>query len=159
MKKTVSHKLLLRKATIKDVRAIHSLVNEFAKKDSMLPRALNEIYENIRDYSVCTDNDKVVAVAALHILWENLAEIRSIAVSNPYQNHGAGKKLIKHCLKEAQKLGVTQVFALTYQPGYFKKLGFRDIDKNNLPHKIWGDCLKCPKFPDCEEEAVMIELN
>lgn len=149
----------LRKAGIKDVKIIHSLVNKFANKDNMLPRSLNEIYESIRDYTVCTVNDTIIAVAALHVLWEDLAEVRSIAVSRKHQKQGAGKKLIRHCLKEAKNLGIRKVFALTYYPDYFKNLGFNDIDKNDLPHKIWGDCLKCPKFPDCSEVAVIIELK
>jgi len=158
-KDTIPLKLQLRKATIKDVKQIHSLVNKFAKKDDMLPRSLNEIYENIRDYNVCTDNGKIVAAAALHILWEDLAEVRSIAVSGKYQGMGAGRKLLKQCLKEAKQLGVNKVFALTYQPDYFKKFGFDDIDKNDLPHKIWVDCLKCPKFPDCSEVAVIKSID
>ena len=154
-KDTTISKVRLRKATLQDVRQIHGLVNKFAKKDDMLPRSLNEIYENIRDYSVCTDNDEIIAAAALHVLWEDLAEVRSIAVSSNYQRMGAGRKLLRQCLKEAKQLGVRKVFALTYQPDYFKKFGFEDIDKNDLPHKIWGDCLKCPKFPDCSEVAVI----
>ncbi|HDH04102.1 MAG TPA: N-acetyltransferase [Nitrospirae bacterium] len=149
----------IKKANIKDVKAIHSLVNKFAKKDDMLPRSLNEIYENLRDYVICAENEKVVAVAALHVLWEDLAEIRSVAVAGNYQRRGVGKKLIKYCLKDARNIGVNKVFALTYHPDYFKELGFEDIDKNDLPHKIWGDCLKCPKFPDCSEVAVIKRIE
>ncbi len=148
----------LKKASVKDAKAIHSLVNKFAKKDDMLPRSLNEIYENIRDFIVCVNNESIVAVSALHILWEDLAEIRSVAVRNKYQGMGIGKKLLKHCLKEAKSLGIKQVFALTYHPEFFTELGFENIDKNSLPHKIWGECLKCHKFPECDESAVMINL-
>ena len=152
-------KFQVKKAGVRDAKAIHSLVNKFAKKDDMLPRSLNEIYENIRDYFICRENESILAVAALHILWEDLAEVRSIAVSRKYQRNGIGKKLLKHCLKEAQYLGINKVFALTYHPDFFKQIGFKDIDKNKLPHKIWGDCLKCPKFPDCDEVAVIKELD
>jgi len=145
----------IRKANIKDAASIHSLINRFAKNDEMLPRSLNEIYENIRDFFVYKDNGKIMGASALHILWEDLAEIRSLAVSKEYQNKGIGKKLIEHCLKEAKSLGVKKVFALTYNPQFFKKLGFKDIDKNSLSQKIWGDCLKCPRFPRCEEVAVI----
>lgn len=148
-------KLQVKKASIKDVPFIHSLINKFAKDDEMLPRSLNEIYENIRDFFVCKDNENIIGTAALHVLWENLAEIRSIAVLKEYRNQGIGKKLIERCLKEAGELGVEKVFALTYNPKFFKKFGFKDIDKNTLPQKIWGDCLKCPKFPECEEVAVI----
>jgi amino-acid N-acetyltransferase len=152
-------KVELKKATINNAKAIHALVNRFAKRDDMLPRSLNDIYENIRDFFVCTDNDTIIGLAALHIVWEDLAEIRSIAVSRKYQKQGIGKKLVKQCMKEAQRLGITRVFALTYHPEYFKLLGFDNVDKNDLPHKIWGDCLNCHKFPDCDEVAVMKILD
>ncbi|UCD34355.1 MAG: N-acetyltransferase [Nitrospiraceae bacterium] len=147
------------KATLNDAKAIHALVNSFAQRNRMLPRSLNDIYELIRDFYVCRDRDTIVAVCALHIVWENLAEIRSIAVMKKYQKRGLGRKLIQRCLREAKVMGARSVFALTYFPEYFKKLGFEDIDKNELPHKIWGDCLKCPKFPDCEELAVIKRLD
>ncbi|MBI5408974.1 MAG: N-acetyltransferase [Nitrospirae bacterium] len=158
MKTKISTKFQIKKATIKDVKTIHSLVNQFAVKNEMLPRSLNEIYENIRDFYVCRDDGKIVGVAALHILWEDLAEIRSVAVSSNYQRKGIGAKLIKKCLKEAETLEVEKVFALTYHPGFFRELGFHDIDKNALPQKIWGECLKCHKFPECNELAVIKEL-
>ncbi len=158
VKRKVSTNLQIKKALVTDTKAIHTLVNQFANKDEMLPRSLNEIYENIRDFYVCLENDMIIGVAALHILWEDLAEIRSVAVSNNYQGQGIGKKLVKKCLDEAEKLGVKKVFALTYHPGFFKELGFADIDKNSLPQKIWGECLKCHKFPECNELAVIKEL-
>lgn len=150
--------MTIKKATIKDVRNIQSLINAFAKKDLMLPRSLNEIYENIRDFYVCVEDDRIIAVSALHILWEDIAEIKSVVVSNEHQRKGIGKKLIKKCLKEATVLGLKNVFALTYKPDFFISLGFKEIDKNTLPQKIWGECLKCHKFPECDESAVLIEL-
>lgn len=149
----------IRKATIRDAKSIQSLVIDFAKKDDMLPRSLNEIYENIRDFFVCTNGDSLVAASALHILWDDLAEIRSVAVMNKYQGRGLGKKLIRKCLKEAKSLGVKKVFALTYSPNYFTGLGFHEIDKATLPQKIWGECLKCHKFPECDESAVLMEIT
>ncbi len=148
----------IRKATIKDARDIHGLINKFAKKDKMLPRSLNEIYENIRDFFVCTEKGKIIGVSALHVLWDNLAELRSIAVLKEYQRKGIGRRLIRQCIKEAKMLGVKRVFALTYNSEFFKELGFKEIDKNSLPQKIWGDCLKCPKFPECDELAVITDL-
>ncbi|MBI5741772.1 MAG: N-acetyltransferase [Nitrospirae bacterium] len=147
-----------KKATIKDAKTIHTLVNQFARKEEMLPRSLNEIYENIRDFFICTEDEKIIGVAALHVLWEDLAEIRSVAVSSNHQRKGIGKKLIKRCLSEAQVLGVEKVFALTYHPGFFRDIGFEDADKNSLPQKIWGECLKCHKFPECNEIAVIKAL-
>jgi amino-acid N-acetyltransferase len=159
MKKKTSAACQLKKAVMKDAKVIHALVNQFARKDEMLPRSLNEIFENIRDFFICLDDGKIVGVAALHILWEDLAEIRSVAVANNYQGKGLGKKLVKRCLREAQALGVEKVFALTYHPGFFKELGFHDVDKNSLPQKIWGECLKCHKFPECNEIAVIKTLD
>lgn len=148
----------IRKALISDVKQVQRLVNEFAKKEEMLPRSLNDLYENIRDLFVYEDKGQVRGACALHILWDDLAEIRSLAVSRELQGRGIGKQLLKTCLKEAKQLGIKRVFALTYQPEFFRKIGFADIDKSKLPQKIWGDCLRCPKFPECDEDAVIIEF-
>lgn len=144
---------------MKDAKEIHVLVNQFAKRDEMLPRSLNEIFENIRDFFICAEDGQTVGTAALHVLWEDLAEIRSVAVTNSHQGKGIGRKLVKRCLREARALGVKKVFALTYHPGFFKELGFSDVDKNSLPQKIWGECLKCHKFPECNEIAVIKTLD
>jgi len=151
--------LPIRKARASDIRAVHKLVNEFAKKGEMIPRSLNDLYENIRDISVYEDSGEIKGVCALHILWEDLAEIRSLAVKPEARGAGIGRRLVNTCLKEAKKLGMAKVFALTYHPDFFRKLGFRDIDKMKLPHKIWGECMKCPKFPECDESAVIIDLT
>lgn len=150
---------MIRKAKIADIKHIHRLINEFAKKEEMLPRALNDLYENIRDFFIYEGQGIIKGVCALHILWEDLAEIRSLVVKEEYQKIGIGKNLIKRCIKEAKELGIKKVFALTYQPDFFKKLGFIEIDKTRLPHKIWGECVKCHKFPECDEYAVIIELK
>jgi amino-acid N-acetyltransferase len=141
-----------------DIKQIHKFINEFAKKESMLPRSLNDLYENIRDFFVFDDGDVIKGVCALHILWEDLAEIRSLAVKEEFQGTGIGKSLIKKCLQEARDLGIKRVFTLTYIPEFFKKLGFLEIEKTKLPHKIWGDCIRCPKFPECDEYALIINL-
>lgn len=147
-----------RKAKIADIKTIHKLVNEFGKKGEMLPRSLNDLYENIRDIVVCEDRDDITGVCALHIMWEDLAEIRTLAVRSEAQGAGLGKRLVKVCIDEARKLGIKKVFALTYHPGFFEKIGFREIDKAKLPQKIWGECMRCPKFPDCDETAVIMNL-
>ncbi len=149
----------IRKAKIADIKQVHALVNDFARREQMLPRALNELYEGIRDFYVLEDKGNIQGVCALRILWEDLAEIRSLAVSAEYQKLGIGRKLVKRCLKEAAEIGIKRVFALTYTPDFFKKIGFKDIDKAKLPQKIWGDCLKCPKFPECDETAVITYLS
>jgi len=148
--------LRIRKARIGDIRDIQKLVNEFARKEEMIPRSINELYENIRDFVVSEEGGALQGVCALHVLWEDLAEIRSLAVKKESQRLGIGKRMVKRCLIEAKALGVKRVFALTYQPLFFKKMGFTDIDKSNLPQKIWGDCIRCPKFPECDEFALIL---
>ncbi len=148
----------IRKASVSDIKQIHKLVNEFAKKEEMLPRSLNELYEGVRDFFVCEQDGIIAGICALRILWEDLAEVRSLAVKEQYRQRGIGRTLVKRCLKEARHLGLKRIFALTYSPHFFKKMGFEDIDKARLPQKIWGDCIRCPKFPECDEHAVIIHL-
>jgi amino-acid N-acetyltransferase len=143
------------KAKISDVHQMHEMVNEFASRSEMLPRALSEIYEDIRDYFVIRDdNGEVVACVALHISWEDLAEIRTLAVDEDLQTRGLGSMLIKACLDEAKQLGIKKVFCLTYKPAFFEKNGFIQVDKMDLPRKVWSECFRCPKFPDCDEVAL-----
>lgn len=148
----------IRKARISDLKRVHSLINAFAKQEQMIPRSLNDLYETLRDFVVCEIEGDICGVCALHIMWEDLAEIRSLAVAEEFHNRGIGRKLVKLCLKEAKDLGLKRIFALTYQPEFFKRLGFSDIDKSSLPQKIWGDCLRCHKFPECDENAVIIRV-
>jgi amino-acid N-acetyltransferase len=145
---------MLRKANIEDAQTIHRIINHWAEKNLLLPRSLNQIYEHIRDYWVWQDADKVVATGALHIVgWQRLAEIKSLAVSVDYQHQGIGRKIVDRCLQEATEMKLAKVFALTFAPRFFEKMGFKEISKNELPHKIWGDCLNCVYFPDCKEQA------
>ncbi len=148
----------IRKAGIDDIKDVQKLINEFARKEEMIPRSINELYENIRDFFICEDRGKICGACALHVLWEDLAEVRSLAVRKEYQRMGIGRKLVKRCLADAKGIGIERVFVLTYQPDFFKKLGFSDIDKSALPQKIWGDCIRCPKFPECDEHALIIGL-
>ena len=149
----------LRKAKIKDVKDIQNVINTFAATGEMLPRALNELYENLRDFFVVEDKGKIVACGALHVNWEDLAEVKGFAVAKSHHRKGLGSILLKACLKEAKELGLKRVFALTYKPGFFKKYGFTEIDKMELPHKIWNECIKCPKFPDCDEICLVYSVN
>jgi len=150
--------LKIRKAETTDIKQVQKLINEFAKREEMLPRSLNDLYENIRDLFVCEDRGQIKGACALHILWEDLAEIRSLAVAEGSRRKGIGNRLLKICLREAKGLGIKRVFALTYQPEFFLKNSFKGIDKSKLPQKIWGDCLRCPRFPECDEDAVIMEL-
>lgn len=147
------------KARIKDAADIHQLINYFAEKGEMLPRALSQIYENIRDYFVVRQGGRVIACAALHITWEDLAEVKSVAVAEDSQKHGIGVKLVEACLNEAKELGISTVFCLTYQPAFFEKCGFSQVDKMTLPRKVWGECYLCPKFPNCDEVALIYNVK
>ena len=149
---------MLRGAHINDAEQMNKLVNHFAQKDLMLARPLGELYENIRDYYVYVENGSIVGCAALHIFWKDLAEIKSIAVEEDYQKRGIGKQLIQKCLEEGKVLGINRLFVLTYIPEFFERMGFKRVDKELLPHKIWSECVKCYKFPDCDEVPLIIEI-
>lgn len=146
---------MVRKARMDDIRQMHALLQGFAEQKLLLPRSISSLYDHLRDFIVYEEDGRIVGVCSLQICWENLAEIRSLAVAENGQRKGIGTELVKHCLKDAQDFGINNVFTLTYQPGFFKKLHFADIDKSELPHKIWADCIHCPMFPDCDEEALM----
>jgi amino-acid N-acetyltransferase len=147
--------LAVEKAKISDAPQIHKLANHFAQKGVMLPRALSEIYENIRDFFVIRDGEKVIAAVALHVYWSDLAEVRGLAVAEEKQNQRLGAKLIEACINEAKELGIPQAFCLTYRASFFERQGFMRVDKSELPRKIWSECYRCPKFPDCDEVAMI----
>ena len=149
----------LEKARISDVTAMHKLINYFADKDEMLARSLSEIYENIRDYFVVREGERLIACAALHVWWSDLAEIKSVAVAEDRQEQKVGAKLIESCLTEAKELGIPTVFCLTYKPVFFEKFGFSQVDKMELPRKVWSECYRCPKFPDCGEVGLIYNLE
>lgn len=148
----------IRKANLKDALKIHEIINEYAKEGILLPRSLSSIYENIRDFFVVTKDDDIIGVSALHIVWEDLAEIKSLAVKSQYKRQGIGKALIESCLQEAKLYGIPKIFVLTYQVDFFKSLGFIIVKKETLPHKIWGECINCSKFPSCDEIAMVKEI-
>ncbi|MFH0856018.1 MAG: N-acetyltransferase [Candidatus Omnitrophota bacterium] len=146
---------MIRKAKIKDIKQIQELINSFARQDLMLGRSLNELYENIRDFWVAEASGKVIGCAAMHISWDDLAEVKSVAVAKRFHGKGVGKGLIEACLEEAAGLGAHKIFVLTYKPGYFKKFGFKRVKNASLPHKIWAECINCCKFPNCQEIALL----
>jgi amino-acid N-acetyltransferase len=151
--------LQVQRAAVTDVKAIHELVNGFARTGEMLPRTLAEIYESLRDFSVIREGETLLACGALHVMWEGLAEIRSLAVRQERQGEGLGALLVRAHLDEARELGLRTVFALTYRPAFFEKLRFRQADVMTLPRKVWNECYRCPKFPTCNEIAVVLELE
>ncbi|MDA8217278.1 MAG: N-acetyltransferase [Dehalococcoidales bacterium] len=151
--------LAIRRATIRDVTQIQQLVNGLAETGALLPRALSELYENLRDYYVVADEERVVACCALHICWEDLAEVRSLAVDGAHQGQQLGRGLVQRCLEEAELLGLATVFTLTRKPEFFEHCGFWRVDVAELPRKIWGECFRCPKFPNCDEVALIHKMG
>jgi amino-acid N-acetyltransferase len=152
--------MTVRKAKVSDVKSMHALINASAKRHQMIPRSLNDLYENLRDFFVSEEKGGHIAgTCALHVLWEDLAEIKSLAIQRKHQGKGIGNSLVRKAIKEAKALGIKRVFALTYIPEYFKGFGFKDIDKAKLPHKIWNECIRCPQFPECNELAVILTLK
>ncbi|MBA7518293.1 Amino-acid acetyltransferase [subsurface metagenome] len=147
------------KARVSDVPQMHKLINSFADKGEMLARSLSEIYENIRDYFVVRQGERVIACGALHISWSDLAEIKSLAVTEDSQRKGIGARMMAACLREAKELGIPTIFCLTYKPAFFEKFGFSQVDKAELPRKVWGECYRCPKFPNCDEVALIYHLK
>jgi amino-acid N-acetyltransferase len=148
--------VVIRKAIIGDVGRIQALVNHYASKETMLGLSLSEIYDQIRDFTVAEGPRRsLIGVCALHVIWDDLAEIRSLAVDPKIRRRGVGRSLVEHCLEEARGLQIPKVFALTYQAEFFRRIGFERVDKGELPHKVWRDCLKCTKFPNCDETAVL----
>ena len=149
----------IRKAKMPDVFCIHELIQPFAARDEMLPRSVAEICESLRDYFVAEENGAVVGCCALHLSTLDLAEVKALAVDERYQGRGIGRMLVDACIKEARDLGVKRVFALTYRPGFFQRFfGFKQVEKSSLPHKVWNECIHCPKFPTCGEEAVVLDV-
>jgi amino-acid N-acetyltransferase len=150
---------MLRKAILADVKQIQSLINFYAQRGEVLPRSRSELYEDLRDFYVFEEDGEIIGACALHLNWEDLAEIRSLTVRETAGGRGIGSELVRACLNEAKEFSLSKIFALTYRQEFFEKLGFKRIDKSQLPQKVWRDCIKCIKFPECDEEAVIIELD
>lgn len=148
----------VRPAKIQDAKAINALINEYAEQDMMLFRSLADIYENLRSFHVAEEDSRVVGCCALHIIWQDLAEIKSLAVDKPKKGTGIGKALVEASLDQAKILGLPRVFALTLEPAFFEKLGFEKVDRDELPMKVWSDCARCPKQDNCDETALIKNL-
>jgi amino-acid N-acetyltransferase len=152
------------KAEVSDAMAIHDLINLYAQRGDMLPRTMGEVYENLRDFFVAEsaaaeDAGSFLGCVALHIVWSDLAEIKSLAVREDVQAKGLGSQLVEAAIGEARALGLERIFALTYRPAFFERLGFVQADVMTLPRKVWNECYRCPKFPSCNEIAVVLDLN
>ncbi|MCA1944439.1 MAG: N-acetyltransferase [Desulfovibrio sp.] len=150
----------IRKARIDDVKAIHGMLMDCSRSGLLLPRSYNELYSHLRDFFVLAPKDggSIQACCALSITWDDLAELRSLVVSEALRGQGWGRRLVEACLSEAVTLGLFRIFTLTYQQTFFEKLGFQVVGKEVLPQKVWSDCLRCPKFPECDEIAMLLEV-
>lgn len=146
------------KAKITDVEPIHALINYYAEKGLMLARPRTMLYEGLREFTVARDQGKIVAAGSLHILWEDIAEVRALAVAPEYAKQGLGRRLVEMFIKEARELGIPRLFSLTYQQAFFEKCGFIVVPKESLPQKVWKECVNCPKFPNCEEIAMILDV-
>ncbi len=151
--------MIVRNAKIEDVLRINALITEFAEREQMLFRSLADIFENLQSFFVAEHDSSVVGCCQLQVIWSDLAEIKSLAVDKSRLNAGIGTALVKSALSSAGQLGIKHVFALTLQPDFFKKNGFEIIDKEQLPMKVWSDCARCPKQDNCDEIAMLIEVN
>lgn len=148
----------IRKANINDVEAIHELIYHYAQEGLMLARSRSSLYESIRDFTVAEIDGEIVGTGALHILWKDLTEIRALAVRPDLGNQGIGRALVGFLLEEAKELAFNKVFTLTYQAAFFGKLGFEEVSKEKMPHKVWKECMDCPKFPNCDELCMEIHI-
>lgn len=155
------HGLIIRKARIGDIKKIHRILSAYTTEGTVLPRSLSELYDQLRDFLVSIDHadGSIAGTCAMHICWDRIAEIRSLAVVEDSQRAGIGTSLVKACIQEARQLELDQIFVLTYATKFFRRFGFRKVDKAVLPHKVWSDCMKCVKFPDCDEESMILDLT
>ena len=172
VKPSKKRKIIIEKAQIRDVEEILELVNVFAESNLMLPRGPQYLYENIRDFVIASDRNVpvysltetredlhlIVACGSLHVLWEDIAEVRALAIHPDYQHLGLGSKLVQHMQQEAKQLGIKRLFTFTLTEDFFKTLGFKKIERNGLPPKVWGECSRCPKYFHCDEIGMVLDL-
>ncbi|HEY9162087.1 MAG TPA: N-acetyltransferase [Desulfomonilia bacterium] len=152
--------MIIRKAVVSDVPEIRKLIEPFVKDRLILPKSLHSLYSSLRDFWILTDDaGMLIGCSAVQVSWDEVGEIRTLAVRKDMQGRGYGLELVKRCLNEARDLGLKKIFTLTYKEGFFKKAGFKNIDKSRLPNKIWADCIHCPHFPDCDETAMMYTIR
>jgi amino-acid N-acetyltransferase len=150
---------VLRRARVPDVPAMQRIINFYADRNEMLPRSLNELYENVRDYFVLEREGEVIGCCAMHVTWSDLGEVKGLAVRDESRGRRLGEMLVHACLSDAREFGVARLFVLTYIPDYFERFGFRRVEKAELPQKVWTECIRCPKFPDCGEVSMVLDLQ
>lgn len=153
------NEITIERARLSDVEAMKKILDDYAASGDLLARSRLSLYETIRDFAVARRGGELVGLGALHVSWVDLGEVRSLAVRRDLQLGGVGRALVERCLADATDLGLRQVFSLTYRPGFFEKLGFHEVEKSELPQKVWQDCVHCSKFPDCDEVAMLHRLQ
>lgn len=167
-----NREIIIQKAQVRDVHEILDLINAYAAQDLMLPRGPQYLYENIRDFVIACDHKVpvyslmetreklylIVASGSLHVLWDDLAEIRSLAIHPKYQHLGLGGSLVDYMKEEAMGLGIKRLYAFTLTGDFFRKLGFRHQKREELPAKVWGECSRCPKYFRCDEVCMVLDL-
>jgi len=155
----MQNEILIRKAFVKDVPLITEIVNYYAQKGLMLQRPISRVYDNVRDYHVIERNGEVIGCGALHVMWSDLVEIRAVALKDGFMGKGYGGQLIEKLINEAKSLEIKKIFVLTYKRKFFERMGFAEISKSELPHKIWSECINCIHFPNCDEVALIKVLE
>lgn len=152
------NEVVIRRAKVADVVAMQRLINAHAEQGEMLSRALHELYEDIRDFNIAVVDEIIIGCAAVHVNWANLAEVKSVVVDNAYQGQGVGRELVTACIADARMLGVATLYCLTEQPEFFRSMGFSEIERDQLPRKVWSECIRCAKFNDCTEIAMRMNI-
>ena len=155
----ISTAVEIRKASIRDIHDILDVINSYAAEGVMLPRTEFEMAEHIRDFSVAYHDGILLGCGALHFYTPTTAEVRSLAVRPDHKQHGVGRMVVENLEDEARENDLESLFAFTYVPGFFARLGFLEVERGELPLKAWKDCLRCPKFQDCDEIAVLKRLR
>lgn len=151
---------MIRKAKINEVPEIRRFLMEYSQDGGILPRTLADLYDQLRDYYVYReDRDPIIGIAALHICWADLGEIRSVAVAPTHRGQGIASRLVASCLDEARTIGLSEIFLLTLVPDFFKRFGFKVVSREDLLPIVWADCVNCVKFPDCDEVPMLLELE
>jgi amino-acid N-acetyltransferase len=149
----------VRKASMQDIPALLELINGYAAKGIMLARTEFEMSENMRDFMVAYAGNQLVGCGALHFYSPIMGEVRSLAVAESHKTNGIGRMVVDSLVYEAKLYGLDAVFAFTYVPGFFARVGFNEVERGELPLKAWKDCLRCPKFQACDEIAVLRVLR
>ena len=150
--------LTIRKAELRDVPVLFQMISHYVAQRIMLPRPLVDLYENIWEFTVAEEDGQVVGCGALKLYSAELAEVRSLCVAPGVTSRGVGRTLSQRILDEAARFGLKTVFALTLATSFFEKLGFREVPRERFPTKVWRDCLQCPRYFQCEEKAVVLDL-